>query len=116
MFRNKFFIQFVPCDQGFQHAVDKGDVAAAAHLKKIVHDFRAEKRAAHNRRRPRALQAVFARGADDRDARALFLGVVQVFRRHGLVVSEVGAEDHQEISADEIRQRAGRGAYAERCL
>src|SRR5439155_1566880 len=45
----------------------------------------------------------------DRDLRALLLRVIQVLRRHRLIVRHIGTEEHDEVAADPIRVGTGRG-------
>src|SRR5438093_3086456 len=59
MFADKLLIDAVQCDQRFQYAVDKSDIATDPHLKKFIHEFVVEQRALCDRRNTVALKADF---------------------------------------------------------
>src|SRR5207253_1088601 len=52
---------------------------------------------------------IASRRRHDRDLRALLLRVIQVLRRHRLIVRHIGTEEHDEVAADPIRVGTGRG-------
>ena len=103
-------------DHVLQHAVDERDVAARVHREERVREPCAEEGAVRDRGDPISLQPRFPHGIHDRDLRALLLRVVQVLRRHGLVVRHVGAEEDDQVAPDPIRVRAGGRRDTDRVL
>ena len=96
-----------------EHAEHERDVAARPHGEEVVHERRAQQRRLRHRRHPVAIERRLAERVDDDDARPLLLGEVQVLRGHRLVVREVGADEHEQIGADHVGERAGRRAPAD---
>ena len=89
-------------DQMFQHAVNEGDVAARVNREEGIRETRAKEGAFRNRRNPVSLEAGFPHRVHDRDLRAPFLRVIQIFHRHGLIVRDVGPEEDDQVAPDPV--------------
>ena len=76
-------------DQRQQHAEQEREVSANVHLEPVIGQRRAAQRAFGDRRDPVALEARLAERIHDGDLRAVLLGMMQVLRRHRLVVGDV---------------------------
>ena len=103
-------------DQVLEHAAQERDVAADRDLEEVVHDLRAEQRAAHVARHPVALEARLAHRVHHHHPRAPALGLAQVLERDRLVVREVRAEDHDKLAPDHVLERTGGRRDSERVL
>ena len=109
-------VQEAPLDHVLERAVEEADVAAHVDEEVAVGDLGAKQRALHIRRHPVAFHPRLAVGVDHRDLGASLLGVVEVLHRHRLVVGHIGADEHDQVAADPVAVRTGRGGHAERAL
>ncbi len=109
---NKVAVEPVALDQVFEHAGEKRDVAPGVNLEVIVGDLGAEQRALGDRGNPVAVQPRLLIGINDEDLGSGLFGVVQILGSHRLIVGQVGADQHHQVSADPVGVGAGGGGTA----
>ena len=116
VFAYEAFVDPAECEERTEHADEKREVAAGVHVEPMVGDRSPAQRALRDRRNPVAFEPGLAVGIDDRDLRAVLLGVVQVFHRDRLVVRDVRPEQDDQVGVEPVDVAAGRGAIPERRL
>ena len=109
-------VHAVRLDERAKDADEKREIAAGVDVEPVVGERRAEERAGGDRRNPVALEPRLAVRVHDRNARAVLLRVVEVLRRHRLVVGGVRSEQHDEIRVQPVHVAARGRAVAERRL
>ncbi len=112
--RNKIAIHPIVLDQVLEHAVEKGNVATDEDREKIIRKTRAQKRAFRHGRYPVAFEPWLEVRVHDECFRSLFLCVVEVLHRDGLIVRDVRADENEQIGADPVGVGACRGGAPHR--
>ena len=103
-------------DEVLHDAVDECDVATRVDLEEGVGKAGAKEGAVEDGGNPIPFKPGLTERIHDRDFRAVFLRVVQVFRRHRLIVWHVGTEEHDQVAADPVGVGAGGCRHAQRFL
>ena len=103
-------------DEMPQHAIDECDVAARVDREELVREPRAEQRASGHGGNPVPFEPGLPHRIHDGDFRALPLRVVQILRRHRLIVRDVRTEEDDQVASDPIGVRTGGGRDPERFL
>src|SRR5581483_5602208 len=99
-FADEGLIDSATFDERSQRSSQKGEVAAGVDVEPVIRKRSAEERTRRNRWNPITLEARFTERVDDGDPGALHFGVVQILRRHRLVVRDVRSEQDDQIGAE----------------